>query len=100
MLGGIYNATPKKNYLFWMKNMNEKPNTRHELSAKFLPTIRIKNLTVNLGCGTKDLYLYRSMITGDMGSSFDHHSKISIDGFTIISEDATPVNSIVLFKGF
>ena len=89
----IFNATPKKNYVFWMKNVDDVPNARHELSEKHWPNVSIKNLTVNMKNGAKELYMFRSKVTEDMISSLERHSKLSVEGLTIASDDGIKVQS-------
>ena len=94
----IFNVTPKKNYAFWMRNMDDVPNARHELSEKHWPNVIIKNLTVNMKNGAKKFYIFRSKITDDMMSSIRRQSKLSVEGLTIASDDGTPVQSKVLMQ--
>ena len=91
----IFNTTPKKNYVLWMKNMDDMPNARHELSGKCWPNVIIKNMTINAKKGTEDIYIFKSKISGDFKTSIDYLSKISIDGLKIISDGLTPIRSVV-----
>lgn len=89
----IFNATLKKNYVFLMSNVDDMPNARHELSEKCWPNVSIKNLTVNMKNGAKEFYMFRSKVTEDMISSIERHSKLSVEGLTITSDDSIPVQS-------
>ena len=89
----IFNVTPKKNYVFWMKNVDDLPNVRHELSEKRWPNVSIKNLTVNMKNGTKEFYFFRSKVTEDMISSIERHSKLSVERLTIAAGDGIKVQS-------
>lgn len=94
----IFNVNPKKNYVFWMKNVDDVPNARHELSEKCWPKVSIKNLTVNMKRGTKEFYIFRSKVTDDMMSSIRRQSILSIEGLTIASGDRFPVQSKVIMQ--
>lgn len=82
----IFNATPKKNYVFWMRNMDDGPNERHELSEKCWPNVSIKNLRVNMKKGSEDIYLFRAQITEDKLPTQELFPEISINGFTVVSD--------------
>lgn len=95
----IFNVTPQKNYIFWMRNVDDAANARHELSEKCWPNVSIKNFTVNMKNGAKEFYMFRSKVAEDMISSTQRHSKLSVEGLTITSGDSIPAQSrIYLYK--
>lgn len=92
----VFNASPKKRYLIRMANLNEAPNSRHELSEKCLPNVKIKNLTVNMTGGESNFYILYGKLESKNASSIGGLSNITIDGLTINSDDGTPVKGVSL----
>lgn len=90
----IFYATPSKNSIFLMRNMDDGPNARNELADKYWPNVSIKNLIVNMKEGTKDLYLFKNKVAWYNVPSIIHLSHISINGLRIVSDGATPVKSM------
>ena len=92
----VFNATPKKFYLFKLSHMNEPTNARHELAEKCLPNVIIKNMTVNMKNGANELLLFRCSSGGKELSDIGYLSKISIDGLTVNSDGETAVKGMTL----
>ena len=89
----VFNATEKKNYFIRMSGLGTEVNERHELAAKALPNVRIRNLTVNMTEGADYFYLLHASAVTKNVKSIGFVSAISIDGMTVV-EDANKA-----FKG-
>ena len=92
----VINATSKKNFLFKMSGMWQNANERNELTVKCLPNVFIKNMTINMADGAKELYLFYCSPAIMRVSDIDFLSNINIDGFYIVENSETPVGSIFL----
>lgn len=92
----IFNVTPKRNFFCYPMTVTAEVNERPELSKKCLPSIKIKNLTVNMLEDTKDFFLYYIKNTDEVASPFGGIREISIDGLTINAAPGTPVKTIQL----
>ena len=90
------NASPGKNVLFKFSRLNERPNTRHELSQKCLPNVKIKGLNVNLKGGADVFYLFWSSASGENISGMDGISEILIEGLTINQDVEKQFKELIL----
>ena len=92
----VFNATPDKYFLFKLSHLNEPVNARHELAEKCLPNMTIKNMTVNMTEGAKDLLIYKCSAGGKNMKDLEYVSNISIDGLSVNSDGETSVTGITL----
>ena len=92
----VFNVTPQKNYFCWPMTLTGEENIRPELSKKCLPSIWIKNLTVNMTDGAKDFYLFFIKKTDKLVNPFGGISRITIDGLTVNAAPGIPVQSVQL----
>lgn len=90
------NASPGKNVLFKFSRLNEGPNTRHELSRKCLPNVKIKGLNVNLKDGADVFYLFWSSASGKSISGLEGISEILIEELTINQDSEKQFKELVL----
>lgn len=92
----IFNVTPKKKYLINMGDLSGQLNTRPELREKCWPNIHIKNLTVNMTEGVRELVLLTSRGPVDYQKPIGYMEIIEIDGMTVNCENGSPLKSIVI----
>ena len=83
----VFNASRENNCIFKITNLNQAPNTRHELSEKKLPNVTINNMTVNLTGKTKDFFLFYCKSSGTKVSNIGYFSRIDVNGLTFVSDD-------------
>ena len=91
----VFNATPKKNFLIGIGNVKDAINPRYELTEKYLPNVRIKNMVVNMTGGTGDFFVFygKKKVEGATNVGL---SNITIDGLTINSSGGNPVKQMML----
>ena len=78
----VFNATNKKHSIFETKVLNNKMNPRLGLVQKCLPNIVIRNMTINVPKGVKEVFLYdvgKSPYNDEVG----YLQNVKIDGFYI-----------------
>lgn len=91
----VFNATPKKNFLIGIGNVKDAINPRYELTEKYLPNVRIKNMVVNMTGGTGDFFVFYGKKKVE-GATHVGLSNITIDGLTINSSGGKPVKQMML----
>ena len=91
----VFNAPPKKNFLIWIGNVKDAINPRYELTEKYLPNVRIKNMVVNMTGGTGDFFVFYGKKKVE-GATHVGLSNITIDGLTINSSGGKPVKQMML----
>ena len=92
----IFNVTPKKKYLINMGDLSGQLNTRPELREKCWPNIHIKNLTVTMTEGARELVLLTSRGTVDYEEPVGYIETIDINGLIVNSEIDAPLKNIVI----
>lgn len=92
----VFNATEKKNCIIKLSNLGTDVNERKELSAKALPNVRIKNLTVNMTEGADYLYLFYTKSSTKEVEGLDYLSSITIDGMTVVEDGKKPFKGMAL----
>lgn len=86
-------------YLMMAGNPAEEPNVREELREKCWPNLTVKNLSLVLPDGIKNVTLYRA--DGDSSSPIGYINKVCINGIKLIGQDKLNVsftNKKVKFK--
>ena len=91
----VFNATSKKNFLIGIGNVKDAINPRYELTEKYLPNVRIKNMVVNMTGGTGDFFVFYGKKKIE-GATHVGLSNITIDGLTINSSGGKPVKQMML----
>lgn len=91
----VFNATSKKNFLIGIGNVKDAINPRYELTEKYLPNVRIKNMVVNMTGGTGDFFVFYGKKKVE-GATHVGLSNITIDGLTINSSGGKPVKQMML----
>ena len=91
----LFNVTPKKNFLIRIGNVKDAINPRYELTEKYLPNVRIKNMVVNMTGGTGDFFVFYGKKKVE-GATHVGLSNITIDGLTINSSGGKPVKQMML----
>ena len=91
----VFNATSKKNFLIGIGNVKDAINSRYELTEKYLPNVRIKNMVVNMTGGTGDFFVFYGKKKVE-GTTHVGLSNITIDGLTINSSGGNPVKQMML----
>lgn len=91
----VFNATSKKNFLIGIGNVKDAINPRYELTEKYLPNVRIKNMVVNMTGGTGDFFVFYGKKKVE-GATHVGLSNITIDGLTINSSGGNPVKQMML----
>lgn len=91
----VFNATSKKNFLIGIGNVKDAINPRYELTEKYLPNVRIKNMVVNMTGGTGDFFVFYGKKKIE-GATHVGLSNITIDGLTINSSEGKPVKQMML----
>ena len=91
----VFNATPKKNFLIGIGNVKDAINPRYELTEKYLPNVRIKNMVVNMTGGTGDFFVFygKKKVEGATNVGL---LNITIDGLTINPSEEEPVKRMML----
>lgn len=92
----VFNATADKCFLFKLSHLDEPANARHELTEKCLPNLTIKNMTVNMKAGAKELLIFRCGTGGKELTNVGGLTKIDIDGLRIKTEANTPLSRVSL----
>lgn len=92
----VFNVTAKKNCIIKLSNLGADVNERKELSAKALPNVRIKNLTVNMTEGADYLYLFYTKSSTKEVEELDYLSSITIDGMTVVEDGTKPFKGMAL----
>lgn len=92
----VFNVTAKKNCIVKLSNLGTDVNERKELSAKALPNVRIKNLTVNMTEGADYLYLFYTKSSTKEVEGLDYLSNITIDGMTVVEDANKPFKGMAL----
>ena len=92
----VFNVTAKKNCIIKLSNLGTDVNERKELSAKALPNVRIKNLTVNMTEGADYLYLFYTKSSTKEVEGLDYLSNITIDGMTVAEDANKPFKGMAL----
>lgn len=92
----VFNVTAKKNCIIKISNLGTDVNERKELSAKALPNVRIKNLTVNMKEGADYLYLFYTKSSTKEVEGLDYLSSITIDGMTVVEDGTKPFKGMAL----
>lgn len=92
----VFNVTAKKNCIIKLSNLGTDVNERKELSAKALPNVRIKNLTVNMTEGADYLYLFYTKSSTKEVEGLDYLSSITIDGMTVVEDGTKPFKGMAL----
>lgn len=82
-------VTRQRNKIFDMGYLNPDTNPRPELSQKCWPNIRIENMTVYMGFGVRNLYLFLIERGKHDEKPISHCQNIIIDGFHIIGGHQT-----------
>lgn len=91
----VFNVTPDNNYIMNIGNLNDVVNARPELADKCLPSVRIKNLVVNMMDGAEDFFVFYGKKVG-RGVENVWLSSVNIDGLTINPSGEKPVNRMML----
>ena len=91
----VFNATPKKNFLIGIGNVKDAINPRYELTEKYLPNVRIKNMVVNMTGGIGDFFVFYGKKKVERATHVGL-SNITIDGLTINSSGGKPVKQMML----
>ena len=91
----VFNATSKKNFLIGIGNVKDAINPRYELTEKYLPNVRIKNMVVNMTGGTGDFFVFYGKKKIE-GATHVGLSNITIDGLTINSSEGKPLKQMML----
>lgn len=92
----VFNATADKYYLFRLSKLDENTNARHELAEKCLPNVTIKNMTVNMTGGAKELLLFKCGISAREMTDVGGLTKIDIDGLKINTVGGIPLGRMSL----
>lgn len=92
----VFNASAEKYFLVKFSHLNGSRNSRHELADKCLPNITIKNMTVNMRGGAKELLLFSCSSVGKELKDIGGLSKIEINGMKINTEGPTVFSRISL----